>query len=581
MQFDFPAIDPAGIDKAILKVYQYAAYGTLRDFVVHPVTSDWIEGTGLYMPAGSVSCGSNTGHLPPPAGSNWITWNNQPSFDDTDTVTTFNPGATVPKWVDIDITSLVKEWLAGSRTNYGMIIKIASRTPNVKSVFNFYTKEFTDDPDGQPFLEITYSGTDTDGDGILDDDDNCPTVKNAGQGDGDGDGVGDACDNCIDTANRGQANSDIDQFGDACDNCDEIYNPHQGNVDGDGYGDKCDVCPNDADNDVDGDNVCGDADNCPEIGNSDQADGDGDGTGDACDACPVDTADDSDGDGICDTADQCPGSDDNVDTDADGLADGCDTCPSDANNDQDGDGACGDTDNCPSTNNPTQADADSDGFGDVCDACPNDADNDADNDGICGDEDSCPNDINKIEPGTCGCGEEDVDSDSDGTLDCDDGCPTDPDKTEPGTNGCETPEDFIFPGNNISKTPFLGYFLRFSNIIGGGRVSFAEVPGAKPPKGKRFVGKVFDIAFTGSSSGPVTHCFDYDESKVKGTENALKLMHRKAGADWSDITTEINEQNNSICGETDSFSEFAVVESSSGGGSSSGCFINTIMRNQF
>jgi hypothetical protein len=38
------------------------------------------------------------------------------------------------------------------------------------------------------------SGGDTDGDGVCDDTDNCPTVANADQADTDGDGVGDACD---------------------------------------------------------------------------------------------------------------------------------------------------------------------------------------------------------------------------------------------------------------------------------------------------------------------------------------------------------------------------------------------------
>ncbi|MEA2461854.1 MAG: hypothetical protein QOH90_2031, partial [Actinomycetota bacterium] len=39
---------------------------------------------------------------------------------------------------------------------------------------------------------------DSDGDGILDDVDNCPDVANADQADLDGDGIGDACDDDVD-----------------------------------------------------------------------------------------------------------------------------------------------------------------------------------------------------------------------------------------------------------------------------------------------------------------------------------------------------------------------------------------------
>ncbi len=52
--------------------------------------------------------------------------------------------------------------------------------------------------------------------------------------------------------------------------------------------------------------------------------------------------------------------------------------------------------------------------------------------------DNCPNDLNKAEPGLCGCGVADTDSDGDGTPDCTDGCPNDPLKTTVGACGCGT-----------------------------------------------------------------------------------------------------------------------------------------------
>ncbi len=169
---------------------------------------------------------------------------------------------------------------------------------------------------------------DVDNDTYCADVDNCPEVANAGQADLDNDGIGDACDectdsdddgfgdpgfaastcdedNCPDEPNPGQEDSDLDGIGDICDFCDDvdgdgfgdprtatdtcpsdncldIYNPDQFDSDADGLGDVCDICPNDPDDDIDSDNVCGDIDNCPDIPNSGQVDGDGDGIGDAC-----------------------------------------------------------------------------------------------------------------------------------------------------------------------------------------------------------------------------------------------------------------------------------------------------------
>ena len=194
---------------------------------------------------------------------------------------------------------------------------------------------------------------DSDGDGVLDHEDNCPLVPNPGQEDGDGDGVGDVCDNCPGTPNADQADADGDGLGDVCDNCPDNANADQADSDGDGVG-----------------NVC---DNCPDTANADQADSDGDGVGDVCDNCPDNTnADqtDSDGDGVGDVCDNCPATAnaDQADSDGDGVGNACDTCPDDPDNDVDGDGVCGDVDNCPWVANPDQADTDGDGIGDACDA---------------------------------------------------------------------------------------------------------------------------------------------------------------------------------------------------------------------
>jgi len=80
------------------------------------------------------------------------------------------------------------------------------------------------DPAAQGITPTLYAGLmcglDGDGDGVLDDVDNCPGTFNPGQEDSDAagaDGIGDACDNCIAVANANQRDTDADGYGNLCD----------------------------------------------------------------------------------------------------------------------------------------------------------------------------------------------------------------------------------------------------------------------------------------------------------------------------------------------------------------------------
>lgn len=129
-------------------------------------------------------------------------------------------------------------------------------------------------------------------------------------------------------------------------------------------------------------------------------------------ACEMDCNNEWGGTAAIDGCGVCAGGSTGVipdeDSDSDGTPDCNDLCPSDPNKIDPGTCGCGNSD----------LDTDSDGTPDCNDLCINDPD--------------------KTDPGTCGCGISDVDSDSDGTLDCNDLCPNDPNKVTPGTCGCGT-----------------------------------------------------------------------------------------------------------------------------------------------
>ncbi len=133
-------------------------------------------------------------------------------------------------------------------------------------------------------LVFKFGGTDSDGDGIFDNDDACPQVagiaKFNGCPDTDGDGIVDSKDACPEVAGLAQLNGCPDS-------------------DGDGIADKNDACPNVKGSkanrgcpDTDGDGIIDKNDKCPKEAGPRSNKG-----------CPVR---DADGDGVVDAKDKCP-----------------------------------------------------------------------------------------------------------------------------------------------------------------------------------------------------------------------------------------------------------------------------------
>jgi gliding motility-associated-like protein len=357
---------------------------------------------------------------------------------------------------------------------------------------------------------------DTDGDGVIDTEDNCVDIANGDQSDIDGDGLGDVCDDDIDGDGVLNAN----------DNCPENANPDQTDIDGDGIGNFCDVdCTITASADTPVEISDGPAavyevivlvtdpvtitdvnvkinishtfvsdllvglispNGTPVLlTNANGLDGDN----------YTDTVFDQDADisitsgfppftgtfvpegDLTDfNGEQAPGEWTLVVIDNFNLDGGSinlveiEVCGLRDPFDYDADGILDDDDNCVFIANADQADTDNDGLGDACDP-------DIDNDGVLNEEDNCPFTVNPGQSDIDGDGLGDVcdpDKDNDTVLNEDDNCPETPNVEQYDVDGngigdaCDNliPNDVLTPnGDGINDTWQIVNLERFQDAI--------------------------------------------------------------------------------------------------------------------
>ena len=135
IRFDLDGVRPSSVHHAILRLYHTGTYGNNGiKLGVYRVTDPWVEGQDTYHP----------GQVEKTADQGVLSWMQQPVFNNS-IIATFNPGMEKDNWVEVDITPLVKQWMAGFQNN-GLLIKpvgnMDKTTP--ESVYHFASRETTD-----------------------------------------------------------------------------------------------------------------------------------------------------------------------------------------------------------------------------------------------------------------------------------------------------------------------------------------------------------------------------------------------------------------------------------------------------
>lgn len=262
-------------DKTRLMLSYHSTHGIARGLLKFDIpsciTASQIQSATLYLSSSGHTGGGNAINvsihaLKSPFVENAETWNTHSGGDYDPGVASSGALPASNDWkTTINVTSLLTGNLHKVRTN-GVLMKLTTEGPT-KLYQNIASRECDvatdpnyDEADEPPRLEIVLkTDSDSDGDGILDSEDNCPNKCNSQQIDTDYDGIGDVCDSdpgCAFPPNCGGcgqlqcceaactlADSDSDGIPDCADNCPSACNIEQLDADKDGIGDVCDTTP--------------------------------------------------------------------------------------------------------------------------------------------------------------------------------------------------------------------------------------------------------------------------------------------------------------------------------------------------
>ena len=135
VRFDLNGVSPSSVHRAVLRLYHTGTYGNNGvKLGIYRVSDPWIEGWDTY----------HSGQVEKTAAPGVLSWVQQPVYNSS-IMASFNPGTGQGNYVEIDVTTLVREWLAGFQNN-GLLIKPAGNMNGSvsESVYHFASREVAD-----------------------------------------------------------------------------------------------------------------------------------------------------------------------------------------------------------------------------------------------------------------------------------------------------------------------------------------------------------------------------------------------------------------------------------------------------